>query len=452
MDSSPAKNMLQFFFVVGSLSASLAISFNSPLLVVGADPSKLVGTPFNLSSTNPEKFGHVALDTRVVYLINDMDPSPLKDSLQSCLSNPNLMMKPTDFSIAHRGACLQFPEHTLESYQAAIHMGAGIIECDTVVTKDGELVCRHDQCDLHTTTNILVTPLAAKCSIPFIPASGGAKNATAKCCTSDLKKAEFKSLCGKMDNYNPGAKTASEYIDGTSISTPFRTDLYSWCGTLVTHIEHLTTVKRYGRKHTPELKSYTQGIGMPAYDQIRAKIVQEYIDNGINASDVFLQSFNYPDIAFWLANYPEFARQAIYLDIDGNLPCDGTLAKCKLPANFTALYAAGVRYIGPQLNVLVQVGNASCSAPSPCNAKSCLCGKYAPSEYAMAANAAGLKIITWSLERSGLLASGGGGYYSTSNALSGKAFTNNDGDTYELLDVLARQVRCTPVTARDAGR
>jgi glycerophosphoryl diester phosphodiesterase len=49
-------------------------------------------------------------------------------------------------------------------------MGAGILECDVTFTKDKELVCRHSQCDLHTTTNILATPLAAKCSQQFAPA------------------------------------------------------------------------------------------------------------------------------------------------------------------------------------------------------------------------------------------------------------------------------------------
>ena len=48
--------------------------------------------------------------------------------------------------------------------------GAGIIECDVTFTSDRELVCRHSQCDLHTTTNILATPLAEKCSRTFTPA------------------------------------------------------------------------------------------------------------------------------------------------------------------------------------------------------------------------------------------------------------------------------------------
>ncbi|TMP65107.1 glycerophosphodiester phosphodiesterase, partial [Pseudoalteromonas sp. S1609] len=105
------------------------------------------------------------------------------------------------FSIGHRGAPMQYPEHTKESYIAAARMGAGIVECDVTFTNDKELVCRHSQCDLHTTTNILAIPeLAAKCSEPFTPAnSNSGTPASAKCCTSDISLAEFLTLEGKMD-------------------------------------------------------------------------------------------------------------------------------------------------------------------------------------------------------------------------------------------------------------
>jgi glycerophosphoryl diester phosphodiesterase len=53
----------------------------------------------------------------------------------------------------------------------------------------------------------------------------------------------------------------------------------------------------------------------------------------------------------------------------------------------------------------------------------------------MSARAAGLDIITWTLERSGLLKSGGGWYYQTTSDV-----INNDGDTLEVLDVLAQNV------------
>ena len=109
-----------------------------------------------------DKDSSVQVGPRPFYLVDKMSPSPLKRKLEQCSEGP---FYKTDFSIGHRGGgTLQFPEHTKESHEAGARMGAGIQECDVTFTKDGQLVCRHDQCDLHTTTNILVTPLAAQCS------------------------------------------------------------------------------------------------------------------------------------------------------------------------------------------------------------------------------------------------------------------------------------------------
>ncbi|MGE3149264.1 MAG: glycerophosphodiester phosphodiesterase family protein, partial [Pseudorhodoplanes sp.] len=132
----------------------------------------------------------IQLGPRPFYLVSQMKNGPLKSALLQC-SGP---FRRTDFSIAHRGAPLQFPEHTKESYEAAARMGAGVIECDVTFTRDRQLVCRHAQCDLHTTTNILAVPdLAAKCSQPFTPADPtSGRKASAKCCASDLTLAEFR--------------------------------------------------------------------------------------------------------------------------------------------------------------------------------------------------------------------------------------------------------------------
>ncbi|MBM9510911.1 hypothetical protein JWH17_00785 [Desulfobulbus marinus] len=107
---------------------------------------------------------------------------------------------------------MQFPEHTKESYEAAARMGAGIVECDVTFTKDTELVCRHSQCDLHTTTNILAIPeLAAKCSEPFTPAEFDAgtgellKPAAANCCASDITL-ENRPLCNMWNRGVPQGK------------------------------------------------------------------------------------------------------------------------------------------------------------------------------------------------------------------------------------------------------
>ena len=199
----------------------------------------------------------VQLGPRPYFLVNDMSEGPLRRTLQVCASRRSSFFR-TDFSIGHRGAALQFPEHTRESYEAAALMGAGIVECDVTFTRDLELVCRHAQNDLHTTTNILATELAAKCSKPFTPAViDGAgvvlTPAAAECRTSDITLAEFKTLRGKMDAFNPRARTVAEYSAGTA---SWRTDLYSGpsSGTLMTHKESIALFNKLGVKMTPELK------------------------------------------------------------------------------------------------------------------------------------------------------------------------------------------------------
>ena len=189
----------------------------------------------------------IQLGPRPFFLVQGMDPGPLKSRLLACQNGP---FRRTDFSIAHRGAALQLPEHTREAYEAGARMGAGIVECDVTFTKDGQLVCRHDECDLHTTTNIVDTPLNASCTVPWSGANSGPR-----CCASDITLAQFRTLKGKMDASNPAATTAAGYLGGTAA---FRTDLYNSRGTLLTLRESIALNQRLGVKHTPELKAANQ--------------------------------------------------------------------------------------------------------------------------------------------------------------------------------------------------
>ena len=59
--------------------------------------------------------------------------------------------------IGHRGASGYLPEHTLASYRKAIEQGADFIEPDLVVTKDGELVARHEP-NITATTDVSTRP------------------------------------------------------------------------------------------------------------------------------------------------------------------------------------------------------------------------------------------------------------------------------------------------------
>ncbi|MEO5695900.1 MAG: glycerophosphodiester phosphodiesterase family protein, partial [Burkholderiaceae bacterium] len=265
----------------------------------------------------------VQLGPRPFFLVNDMADSPLKERLLACTNRETF--KRTDFSIGHRGASLQFPEHTRQSYEAAARMGAGIVECDVTFTKDKELVCRHAQNDLHTTTNILATPLAQKCIRPFTPATFDANGkritaASAECRTSEITLAEFRTLRGKMDASNPNARTVDEYLGGTA---NFRTDLYSGpsSGTLMTHKESIELFKQLGVKMTPELKSPSvtmpfDGFTQEAYAQ---KMIDEYKQARVPPQNVWAQSFDKNDVLYWVRNEPKFGRQAVYLDDANNV-------------------------------------------------------------------------------------------------------------------------------------
>jgi glycerophosphoryl diester phosphodiesterase len=357
----------------------------------------------------------VQVGPRPYYLVGELERGALKRALQQCAKGP---FYKTDFSIGHRGAALQFPEHTKESYEAAARMGAGILECDVTFTQDRQLVCRHSQCDLHTTTNILAIPeLAGKCSVPFTPADPAAGiEASAQCCTSDITLAEFKTLCGKMDAFNPWGTTVEEYLDGTP---SWRTDLYATCGTVLSHAESIALFQGLGAKMTPELKA--PSVPMPFQgDYTQAQYAQQMIDEykaaGVPPRKVYPQSFNLADVLYWIEHEPRFGRRAVYLDDRVDQPGGYQAAV----SGMADLVAQGVQIVAPPMWALVKLdGNRA----------------IVPSEYAEAAKAAGLDIITWTLERSGLLKNGGGYYYQAVTEV-----IDDDGDMLRVLDVLAKDV------------
>jgi glycerophosphoryl diester phosphodiesterase len=373
----------------------------------------LLGGSLPALAQSPATITNIQLGPRPYFLVSDMVESPLKAKLQSCANGP---FEKTSFSIGHRGAAMQFPEHTKESYEAAARMGAGIVECDVTFTKDKELVCRHAQNDLHTTTNILATPLAAKCSKAFTPYDAEKKTpASAECRTSDITLAEFKTLRGKMDAFNPMARTVQEFMGGTA---NWRTDLYSGLtsGTLMTHQESIALFKKLGVKMTPELKSASvampfEGFSQEAYAQ---KMVDEYKAANVPASQVFAQSFNKNDVLYWIKAEPAFGKQAVFLD--------GAEKTADLPDldKLISYKKDGIQIVAPPIFALLDTKD----------------GKLVASTYAKNAKQAGLNIITWSLERSGVMATGKGGwYYQTVNQA-----IQREGDILQALDVLAKDV------------
>jgi glycerophosphoryl diester phosphodiesterase len=200
-----------------------------------------------------------------------------------------------------------------------------------------------------------------------------------------------------------------------------------------------------GVKFTPELKGIdrdsqgnplvaeNEGFGASGLDQrsYARKMIQEYIDAGIDPSQVFAQSFNLADVLQWIDEFPTFGLQTVYLisenpqdklagrvsDIQQNPP---TLEA------FLEVRNIGVNIIAPPMPVLLKA-----SADDT---------QITPSEYAKRARQAGFDLISWTTERSGrivenVLEGGETFYYQTTL----DAF-NNDGDILRTIDVLAQDV------------
>lgn len=70
-------------------------------------------------------------------------------------THPNSASAP--LIIAHRGASGYAPEHTLAAYALAVLQGTDYIEPDLVMTRDGQLVARHDN-ELGLTTDVAQRP------------------------------------------------------------------------------------------------------------------------------------------------------------------------------------------------------------------------------------------------------------------------------------------------------
>jgi len=364
----------------------------------------------------------ISYGPRPYYIVQNMTEGPLKDKLLSCSNGP---FSVSGWSIGHRGGgTLQIPEESVQSQEAGARMGAGVLECDVSFTNDLQLVCRHDICDLHTTTDILLRPeLAAKCTKPFTPANDTA-DATATCCTADITLNEFLSLCSKMDGSNSSATTPEDYQTGIP---SFRTQLYDTCATplsLEGYIDLVNSFPGY-RNFTPELKTPPAAVPMPfkgyTQEQYARDMINTFINKGIDPARVWPQSFLPADIFQWISEFPEFGSQAVYLDEDGDTPDTFVTAVARLPT----LKAQGVNIIAPPFNYLLTYGDSNNDT-------------IVPSSYATTAKAAGLDIIAWSFERSGPLdrvAATEDYYYSTfAEAVS------YDGQLYEILDILANDI------------
>jgi len=179
--------------------------------------------------------------------------------------------------IAHRGASAERPEHTLEAYRLAVEQGADFVEPDLVPTRDGVLVCRHEN-EISGTTDVASRPeFAGRRATKTIDGAS-----VTGWFTEDFTLAELKTL---------RARERLPQLRGTEFDGRFEIPGFEEVLALVAEANALP--QRNGRPVGvyPETKhpSYFEGLGLP----LEGKLLEALRRHGLDRADapVFIQSF-----------------------------------------------------------------------------------------------------------------------------------------------------------------
>ncbi|MFD5783553.1 glycerophosphodiester phosphodiesterase [Streptomyces sp. NPDC126933] len=255
---------------------------------------------------------------------------------------PSHTRLPVPTIVGHRGASGYRPEHTLGSYQLALDLGAHVIEQDLVPTKDGHLVCRHEN-DITATTDVADHPEFAgrktTKTVDGVSLTGWF--------TEDFTLAELKTL------------RAKERIPGTRQ----RNTLYDGRWEIPTFEEVLRWADDEGRRRGRPVWLYTEtkhptyfrGLGLGLEERL-AKLLRRY-GRDRKDSAIFLQSFE-PSSMQRMAKLVSSPR-VVLLDAAGTRPWDfrvagdpRTVADLVKPEGlkWIASFAQG---IGPTLDLII---------------------------------------------------------------------------------------------------
>ncbi|MER7396012.1 glycerophosphodiester phosphodiesterase [Streptomyces sp. NPDC000151] len=249
---------------------------------------------------------------------------------------------PVPLVVGHRGASGYRPEHTFGSYQLALDMGADVIEQDLVPTKDGRLVCRHEN-DITATTDVADHPEFAgrktTKTVDGVKLTGWF--------TEDFTLAELKTLRAK--ERIPQTRQHNTLYDGRWQVPEFE--------------EVLQWAEREGRKRGRRIwlhietkhPTYFRGIGLGLEERV-AKLLRQYGRHKKDSPN-FLQSFEPTSIQRLdkLVDCPKVVLLGTLKDQPWDLKQAGdkrTVADLVKPEGlrWIASFAQG---IGPDLTVII---------------------------------------------------------------------------------------------------
>ena len=262
--------------------------------------------------------------------------------------------------IAHRGASGYRPEHTLAAYELGARQGAHYIEPDLVATRDGELVCRHEN-EISGTTDVADHPeFAGRKTTKLIDGESHTG-----WFTEDFTLAELKTLRAK--ERLPQLRPANAAYDG-KFDIPTLAEIIALAKKRSKEVGR--TIGIYPETKHP---SYFASIGKPMERHLVAELNQAGWDSA--DAPVFIQSFEVNNLK--LLHSITKIRLIQLMDASGG-PADKaapSYAAMTTPAGLKAVaaYAWG---IGPNKDMVDK-------------------GEGAPSALVADALAAGLRVHVW---------------------------------------------------------
>ncbi|MGI5448806.1 glycerophosphodiester phosphodiesterase [Streptomyces sp. CA-243310] len=203
-------------------------------------------------------------------------PAPTAAAATAATGRGGYRDLPVPTVIGHRGASGYRPEHTLGSYRLALDLGADVIEQDLVPTRDGHLVCRHEN-EIGGTTDVADHPAFASRrvtkTVDGVPVTGWF--------TEDFTLAELKTLRAK--ERIPAVRRRNTLYDGRWAVPTFE-EVLRWAD---------REGERRGRRIWLHVETkhptYFRGLGLGLEEPL-ARLLRRYGRDGRDAP-LFLQSF-----------------------------------------------------------------------------------------------------------------------------------------------------------------
>ena len=247
------------------------------------------------------------------------------------------MSAPRPIVIAHRGASGERPEHTLTAYRLAISQGCDFIEPDLVLTRDGELVVRHEN-EISGTTDVAAHPEFADRRTSKTVDGERIDGWFAE----DFTLAELKTL--RARERLPDLRPASAAFDGREAIPTFQEVIE------LARAESARTGRVIGLY--PEMKhpSFLAAAGLP----IEARLADALKTNGLGGADapVFVQCFEIGPLKT-IAALCDTPRVQLVSDEGGPADQPGlTYAEMITPTGLRAV-AAYAQGVGPSWNQIL---------------------------------------------------------------------------------------------------